>query len=74
MSLHLFNNKILKILLKFEILKIQCKQQHELNKTLFISFIQSFFRFLSLLGLVEDQQHICVDQLYGLPHGAFHSL
>ena len=28
------NKKILKILLEFENLKIQCKQQHELNKTL----------------------------------------
>ena len=34
----LTNKKILKILLKFEILKIQCKQQHELNKTLLLLF------------------------------------
>ena len=32
----LTNKKILKILLKFENLKIQCKQQHELNKTLLL--------------------------------------
>ena len=35
----LTNKTILKIVLKFENLKIQCKQQHELNKNIIIIII-----------------------------------
>ena len=46
------NKKILKILRKFENLKIQCKEQHELNKTLLLLLSSSSLLLLLLLLLL----------------------